>query len=367
MLKRQELFKSRTRQQGLSLVELMIALAIGAALIGGVIQIFTSNNAAFRTQQSVSRMQENARFAFHFLGKELREAGYSGCSTGAKNTSVLDNTDGDKYDYMFDFDKAVEGYDHDESLPTGEMPNMSISPNNGGYEGDVVVIRRSGESQISGAEDQPNETSANFKTATAHDFEPGQILTVTNCQESYTFQFNSGNSDERVVANTGGGHTPGNTTKVNEATPKGMGSDFTVSRAMATIFYIAESSGSGEPALYRKVNDQPAEELISGVENMQLEYGLDDDIVFVGSECEIDEEGDGEVDRYETASDISDSGCEWNRVIGAKLSLLIRSESDQLRPDDYTLAFAGDDSKQFTDGRLRHVVNSTISFRNKNR
>jgi len=54
------------RQQGLTLVELMIAMVIGLILIAGVIQIFLSSQQAYRTQESMSRIQESGRFAWRY-------------------------------------------------------------------------------------------------------------------------------------------------------------------------------------------------------------------------------------------------------------------------------------------------------------
>ncbi len=368
-VKRQQSFQSRNRQQGLSLVELMIALAIGAALIGGIIQVFTSNNAAFRTQQAASRMQENARFAFHFLSSELRQAGYSGCAGSAKNTNVLDVADGDEYNYLFNFTKSVEGYDlAEESLPD-DAPDLDPAPR---ADTDVIMLRRAGEDQVAAAEDQPSKNAANFKTDVLHDFEEGEILTISDCQNSWTFQVTNANqTNHTVVANKGKG-TPGNAKKL---TQDQLGPDFSVSRSLATFFYIAESeSNSGEPALYRKVNDDPAEELVTGVEDMQLEYGLDTDIQFVNPsnpapDCEVDDKGDGDVDEFEKAADIADiddGSCEWAQVIGVRLSLLVRSQSEQVMPDGQSYQFAGAEETS-DDGRLRHVVNSTITLRNKTR
>ena len=368
-VQRQKRFKNgRSRQQGMSLVELMIALAIGAALIGGIIQIFTSNNAAFRTQQAASRMQENARFAFHFLSSEVRQAGYSGCVGTDKNTNILDVSDGDKYNYLFNFTKSVEGYDlADESLPA-DAPDLDPAPRPGT---DVIVLRRAGEDQIVAAENQPSSNAANLKVSREHNFEKGDILTISDCQISWTFQVTKANQgNQTVVANKGNKTKPGNKQKIVQTD---MGPDFSVSRSLAIFFYIAESeSNSGEPALYRQVNEEPAEELVTGVEDMQFEYGLDTDIQFVdptSSDCVMQTPGgtgDGAVDQFKKAANIDDGNCEWAQVIGVRLSLLIRSQSDRLTPDGQTYQFAGNEETS-NDGRLRHVVNSTITLRNKTR
>jgi type IV pilus assembly protein PilW len=66
-------------QVGLSLIEIMIALLIGAFLLGGVLQIFIGSKQTYRMQENLSRLQENGRFALDFLAKDIRMAGYWGC------------------------------------------------------------------------------------------------------------------------------------------------------------------------------------------------------------------------------------------------------------------------------------------------
>ncbi|MEI6069003.1 MAG: PilW family protein [Methylococcaceae bacterium] len=90
-------------QVGLSLIEIMIALLIGAFLLGGVLQIFIGSKQTYRMQENLSRLQENGRFALDFLANDIRMAGYWGClSTSSTNTDISgtnDNSDhGDTID-----------------------------------------------------------------------------------------------------------------------------------------------------------------------------------------------------------------------------------------------------------------------------
>lgn len=66
----------RGRQWGLTLIEIMVALLIGAFLLAGVIQIFIVNKQTYRVQENLSRMQENGRFAMDYLSRYIRLAGY---------------------------------------------------------------------------------------------------------------------------------------------------------------------------------------------------------------------------------------------------------------------------------------------------
>ncbi len=71
--------KNRTdRQSGFSLVELMVAMALGVVLMLGVVDIFSSVRASTQLEQNLSRMQESGRFLMNFMLEELQEAGYAG-------------------------------------------------------------------------------------------------------------------------------------------------------------------------------------------------------------------------------------------------------------------------------------------------
>ena len=70
---------SRRTSQGLSLIELMIALLIGTILLLGVVQVFGASRTAYQLSEGMSRTQENARFALDYLQRDIRMAGHFGC------------------------------------------------------------------------------------------------------------------------------------------------------------------------------------------------------------------------------------------------------------------------------------------------
>ena len=63
-------------QRGLSIIELLIALAISSLLILGVTQIYVDNKSNFFFQQGQSDNTENARYTMLILEEELRRVGY---------------------------------------------------------------------------------------------------------------------------------------------------------------------------------------------------------------------------------------------------------------------------------------------------
>lgn len=64
---------------GFSLVELLIAMALGLMLTLGVLQVFLASKESFALQQRSAAMQENARFLLSRLAQDIRQAGQFGC------------------------------------------------------------------------------------------------------------------------------------------------------------------------------------------------------------------------------------------------------------------------------------------------
>ncbi|OGR32355.1 MAG: hypothetical protein A2091_00400 [Desulfuromonadales bacterium GWD2_61_12] len=62
-------------EAGLSLVEMLVAMAVSLVLLGGVYQIFLSSTTTYGTQAELGRLQENGRFAVDILAREIRRAG----------------------------------------------------------------------------------------------------------------------------------------------------------------------------------------------------------------------------------------------------------------------------------------------------
>ncbi|MGV8844281.1 MAG: PilW family protein [Pseudomonas sp.] len=64
------------QQKGLSMIELLIALAISSFLILGITQIYIDNKQNYLFQQAQSENQENGRFTLMLLEQQLSKVGY---------------------------------------------------------------------------------------------------------------------------------------------------------------------------------------------------------------------------------------------------------------------------------------------------
>lgn len=69
----------RARVRGFSLLELVLALAIGLVLVLGVSQVTISSQSTHSSQQAAMLLQDDARFALGKLIHDIRQAGMFGC------------------------------------------------------------------------------------------------------------------------------------------------------------------------------------------------------------------------------------------------------------------------------------------------
>jgi len=61
------------------MVEMVVAMAVGLFLVGGILQVLMSSRASYRLAEAQSRVQENGRYAAQLLAKDLRGSRSSGC------------------------------------------------------------------------------------------------------------------------------------------------------------------------------------------------------------------------------------------------------------------------------------------------
>ena len=81
--------KCPSRNNGFSLVELMIAVVIGLFLVMVVGTLYVNSRTTYVAQDANSRLQENARFAVELLGREIRVAGYPNVTFSQITTANL--------------------------------------------------------------------------------------------------------------------------------------------------------------------------------------------------------------------------------------------------------------------------------------
>lgn len=68
-----KLFNAR----GFTIIELLLALALGLTLSGAITKIYLQNNSSMRQDEQIARLQENARYALKLLAREIAMAGFA--------------------------------------------------------------------------------------------------------------------------------------------------------------------------------------------------------------------------------------------------------------------------------------------------
>jgi len=102
-------WQKENRCAGFTIVELMIALAISAILLGGVVQVYSNSKQTYRTTENVARMQENSRFVMDILTKEIRMAGFSPCPRTNQVAVTLDGGSDEATNFATEAIKGFEG------------------------------------------------------------------------------------------------------------------------------------------------------------------------------------------------------------------------------------------------------------------
>ncbi|HSI04038.1 MAG TPA: prepilin-type N-terminal cleavage/methylation domain-containing protein, partial [Myxococcota bacterium] len=66
----------RQSERGFTLIELMVATAIGLIVIGGVFGVMITQQHTYRTQMELAEASQNARAALDIVRQSLRDAGW---------------------------------------------------------------------------------------------------------------------------------------------------------------------------------------------------------------------------------------------------------------------------------------------------
>ena len=64
------------RQRGVTLVEMLIAMAVGALLLVGLATLFSQNKRSFHQNEDIARLQEDGRYALEELVRDIGSAGF---------------------------------------------------------------------------------------------------------------------------------------------------------------------------------------------------------------------------------------------------------------------------------------------------
>ncbi len=313
----------------MTLIELMVALAIGSFLLLGAVTVFVQSRATFQVADSVARLQENARFVLDALEPDVRMASYFGLTTrpekirgrarpGDPPSDELEVSGDCGNNWTIHLDAPIDGTNNGYSWLCTAYSNAPAA------NADTLVVRRAAEAPEVPAAGRLQIQSARFRD--------GDLFL-----------------DSALPA----GHT--------SATSETY-------RLIVNGYYVSSTStlstpGNPVPSLRVKtLVDGPRiedREVLPGVEDMQIQFGIDTDPAGAPNR--------GSIDRYVNLADpLLDADNHPDvRVLAVRIWLRLRAEQpEQGFTDTSRYAYADQDIDSPNDGYRRALVSKTIYLRN---
>jgi len=324
-------------ERGLSLIELMIALAIGLLISASVLTVYVNTSRNFALDERYGRMQENARYALRVLGEDLVMADFWGqlvsTDTIATSLTVSSGDCGDAPAVFAANTALLFNNHHDAGASAHFAACATVSASRVG-DSDVVAIKR-----VAGA-----PTAQAFVDAADTDGDGDTSETITTgagSLDSGTVYLRTNGVSGTLLDNASSGNPP----------PVGW-SDW---RYMPRIYFVRDhfqSAGDNVPALCRlDLDDDELDELsclAEGVEDMHLEFGLDTD-------------SDGDANRF-TATP---TAAELETAVSVRVHLLMRStQAVPFYTNTKSFRLGSEVIPAANDGFLRSVYSTTVAIRN---
>jgi type IV pilus assembly protein PilW len=305
--------------RGLSMIELMVALTIGALLLAGAVSVYMQSRNTYRTNDTAARMQEVGRYALDVISPDVRLAGYWGLTNRPDSFTNGAGGVGNDCGANFTVDVAQPIAGRDAKATGGNGYNLACKLNGSVVAtpnwADVLIVRRA--------------------TSDAKALEAGRLQIQTN---------------REIAALFSDGTRPAGFGAADQSETHNM---------MLSAYYVAEMpaiNGVRQFSLRRQtlvagptIED---EEIIPGVQDMQVQFGLDVN-------------ADGTVERYVNPEDAIPAGA---RIATVQLWLLVVAEEREVGFRDtnraYKYANADQAGAVFHDDRRRVLLSKTIQVRN---
>ncbi|MDD2761111.1 MAG: PilW family protein [Methylomonas sp.] len=339
-------------QAGLTLVEIMIALLIGAFLLGGVLQVFVNSKQTYRMQENLSRLQESGRFAMELISNDLRMAGYVGCaSLGAVKLTIDADPKADE-DKGSNTNPKLTDFSNSTAI-TGD-DNVAADWNASACSGSCVADTDAVTVQYAGTcggylIGNMGTDNANIQIPENNScgVKANDTLLISDCSAADIFIATNASKGEKkqTIAHAANQNTSPKLSKV-------YGTDAEL-YVLKSYSYFIRTGASGRPALWRLDNTKAAAvgtnpvELVEDVENLQILYGEDTD-------------ADGAANYYVTADDIDTIA----NVISLRVQVLVATPDDNLAKSPIKYVYNGETLTP-DDRRLRRVFTATLAVRNR--
>jgi type IV pilus assembly protein PilW len=382
------IFRAKSKK-GFTLIELMIALLIGGFILAGILQVFVSAKQAYRLQENLSRLQENGRFALDFITKDLRIAGYTGCSklgtlkvvppafavTGVNVTNATDGT------------ANVNGISGVNNV-TSTNWNAATCGSACLLNTDVISFQSAKSCGGELTANMLNGTDTVIDASNACSIKTNDVLLIGNCSQTDIFKATNSPAYASPLPARG----TATQTITHAALNANYGTDAELFQFQSASYFIRLGAG-GMPSLWRVDNikwnttksiyEPAATEMVEGIEDLQVLYGIDSDPI-----------PDYVANYYVTANNV-DSAPDvasippvdpWTRLVSIRVSILAATIDNNLtdKPQSYFYngatttppdVCASNDAItqlpcvapaiQVQDLRIRRVFSSTFAVRNR--
>ena len=384
------------RMRGVSLIELLIALAIGSLLVLGLVDVFAASRTAYQLSEGLARVQENGRFAVDYLQRDLRMVGHAGCvndqsrflpendsgtrsalaSTFLKSPDLIANNYGAAYvkDYLR-FDQGIVGYEADGTSDGDTFTSVPDPVEAGDPAAWTPTIPAALWSELRKAAGTVGNIVENTDVVVLHYFapngaqmtafapgDPTATITVDPSKWSRMVAgvptaglFGIGDCMNAAVFHASAVDSAAGTLTVTRDDTINLGAmagyeSFIPAQAMVfraeTVVYYVGRNADGNPALYRMryeippgatafpANPATREELVEGIETLQLRYGQD-------SRTAASQRPTGNIGSSGTADELTPAGdpaTAWRRVGLVQVGLVARSDNPSAATDRNTTA-----------------------------
>ncbi|MGB3621316.1 MAG: PilW family protein [Ketobacter sp.] len=354
------------RETGFTIIEIMVALAIGALLIGGIIQVFISFKQTEKVAGALSRIQESSRLVNDIFMSDSRHIGFVGCLDPHEAGTGVSVIYKDAPPYITNFrDNSLNGWDitaHSwgdaATIDLGDIDNDANK--NAILHSDVFRAQFLSQTSIPLNSDMSSKSDDIELSNNIFGLKDGSIASVGSCDFIDVFKVSG------VVAGSPVTISHGDSTNTSTELGVAYSSEDLVRIFLSNTYFVGKSgrkNNSGDEifALYRRDVNGDIEEIVEGVENMQILYG---------QEIAVDNNTSNNTIRYVNASD---TDIKWEDVTVIKIALLLASSDRVLTTDDTstyqlldrTITQATTPLAYPNDRRLRRVVNMNINIRNR--
>ena len=332
--------KNTRKTSGYSLLELLIAMSLGVFVIGTTLHFFDTTRKTQRVQNDVSEVRENVKFALDIIKEDVQLAGFYGCATRWADSSLI-NTLNNPTDFRWNFSQAIFGSEYSYSV--NSTPAKTWSPtldntitNSNIFQGDTLTIRHAGRQEFGVVSHSTSTDSIRIKANNR--LKQYDYILVTDCEHSSIIQKTNTDNTQAISHSV-----QGLDSKFAGNASVDLGKRFSnkskVMKVLSITYFIAKPDGK-TPALYRKESSRNAEEILTGIVDMQVEYGIDTD-------------ANGTVDEYQTADVVNDNN-NWANVLAVKLSLTAQGFDDS------------SSDASFSNGQdMRYEISTTVNLRNR--